>query len=123
MAPPPANNNNRRALAGIAFLAACDAAYNAYGATNSSPQTTQLFAGERETTLMKWVWMGGAQAIGLTVFASWISRSLWPLIGGAAVTAIMHSMYRHAVKCGKKQAPPSNATAPSDPGGVSWSRP
>lgn len=113
MAPRTPDTGNRRALAGIAFLAAADAAYNAYGATNSSPQTTELFAGEREQTLMKWVRLGGAQALGLTLIATWISRSLWPLIGGALVTAIMHTMYRHAAAAGRyapSPAPPIKTT-------------
>ena len=40
-----------------------DLAFNIYSATNSSPQTTELFAGDRADTLMKWVWVGGGAVL------------------------------------------------------------
>ena len=89
-----------------------DLAYNTYSATNSSPQTTELFSGERENTLWKYVILGHAQAVAIGLFGSLLSRKLWPLIGTLTVGVVMHCMYRHAVIQGKLQAPPSN----SDPG-------
>lgn len=85
-----------------------DLAYNAYSATNSSPQTTELFAGEREETLWKYVLVGHMQAIAIGVFGSLLSRKAWPLIGVATVAVVMHGMYSHAVKAGKDKRPPSN---------------
>lgn len=87
-----------------------DLAYNTYSATNSSPQTTELFAGDRSDTLMKYVFIGHAQAIGIGVIGSFLARKWWPLIGTVSVGVIMHGMYVHAVKAGQSQRPPSNAS-------------
>ncbi len=111
-------DTSRRMLAGSLFLLGVDAAYNVYGGTNSSPQTTELFAAEREHTLMKYVRIGGIKVFLYTIIASVISRSWWPLIGGAMVAAIMHTLYRHAAKCGKQAAAtgtvkPDDTRAPS----------
>ena len=45
-----------------------DLAYTLYGATNSSPQTTELFAADRAKTLSKYVYLGHAQALGYGLF-------------------------------------------------------
>lgn len=87
-----------------------DLAYNTYSATNSSPQTTELFAGDRGDTLMKYVFIGHAQAIGIGVFGSLLARKWWPVLGTVAVGTVMHCMYVHALKAGKSQAPPANST-------------
>lgn len=77
-----------------------DLAYNTYSATNSSPQTTELFAGDRSKTLWKYVVIGDVQVIGLGLFGSVISKSGWPLFGAVAVGLVMHGMYAHALKAG-----------------------
>ena len=55
------------ALLGIGFASLfgiyADLAMNIASATNSSPQTTELFAGSRKTTLWKWVKIGGGVAL------------------------------------------------------------
>jgi hypothetical protein len=112
VAPPPADIT-RSSLAGIAFLAAADAAYNAYGATNSSPQTTELFAADREVTLMKWVHLGGGQALLLTAIGAWLTRSVWPLVGGGMVIAMMHASYLHACRAGKRGPGLAGAAVPT----------
>lgn len=86
-----------------------DLSYNLYSATNSSPQTTELFAGERAQTLWKYVVVGHLQAIGLGLFGSLLSRRLWPLIGTLSIGVIMHAMYRHALTKGMGQAPPASS--------------
>jgi len=90
-----------------------DLAYNCYSATNSSPQTTELFANERGGTLMKWVYIGDAQVAFLTgagflaLTAAGQKSLRWaPVIGAGAVAIIMHGMYVHALKSGQgKNAP------------------
>lgn len=84
-----------------------DLAYNAFSATNSSPQTTELFAKDRSETLWRYVRLGHVQVFGFAGAASvllWISgqRSLavWPLIGAGTVAACMHAMYASALKKG-----------------------
>ena len=91
--------------AAILFLAAADAAYNAYSATNSSPQTTELFAGDRAHTLWKYVKLGHVQVAGLIGFAAFVANkqglAMWPILGGGAVAIAMHGMYWHALQTGK----------------------
>ena len=87
-------------VAAALFGVYADLAYNAYSATNSSPQTTELFASERSDTLWKYVRLGGVQILALGVFGTLVARSLWPLLGVLAVGAAMHLMYAHALKAG-----------------------
>jgi hypothetical protein len=91
-------------VAAVLFLAAADAAYNAYSATNSSPQTTELFASDRADTLWKYVKLGHVQVAGIVGFAAFVAHKqglgAWPLIGGGSVAIAMHLMYRHALKAG-----------------------
>lgn len=96
----------------VSFGVYADLAYNLYSATNSSPQTTELFAGERAESLWKYVMIGHVQAIVLGIFGSILDRSLWPLFGTISIGAVMHGMYSHALVKGRGQHRPSNA----DPG-------
>jgi len=96
-------------LAAGLFGIYADLAYNTYSATNSSPQTTELFSGERADTLWKYVMIGHGQALAIGAVGSLLSRRLWPLIGVGVVGVTMHCLYAHALKAGRSQAPPSNA--------------
>lgn len=87
-------------VAAISFGVYADMAYNCYSATNSSPQTTELFAADRSDTLWKYVLLGHGQALALGVFGSVVARSWWPISGSITVGIIMHAMYRHALKAG-----------------------
>jgi hypothetical protein len=88
--------------AAILFGVYADLAYNTYSATNSSPQTTELFAGERSDTLWKYVKLGGAQVLVLGAFGALLAGKLWmwPILGVVAVMIAMHMMYSHALKAG-----------------------
>jgi hypothetical protein len=86
-----------------------DLAYNTYSATNSSPQTTELFSGERAESLWKYVLIGHVQALAIGVFGSLLARRWWPILGTVTVGAIMHGMYAHALRAGRGQPRPSNA--------------
>ena len=92
----------------IAFGVACDLTYTVFGATNSSPQTTELFAGDRADTLWKYVKLGHVQVAGIVGFAAFIASkqglAWWPLLGGGVVAVAMHGMYSHALKSGKGDA-------------------
>ncbi len=96
-------------IAAALFGIYADLAYNCYSATNSSPQTTELFAGERATTLWKYVKIGDAQVVVLGVFGSVLSESWWPLIGASTIGIVMHLMYRHALNAGTSQAAPESS--------------
>jgi hypothetical protein len=108
----------RAVTAAVSFGVYADLAYNIYSATNSSPQTTELFAGERSDSLWKYVLIGHVQAVGLGVFGSILDKTLWPLLGTVSIGAIMHGMYAHALQSGKDKAPPSNSLNPDPQGGV-----
>lgn len=104
----------RAATAAVAFGVYADLAANMYSATNSSPQTTELFASDRSETLWKYVVVGHTQAVFFGVVGSILDRTLWPLLGTLSIGTVMHCMYRHALKAGQGKAPPANA---SDMGG------
>lgn len=85
-------------------------ALDVYSTLNSSPQTTELFAEDRENTLMHWVLIGDVAAIGGGAAAAMISKRVWPLIGAGAVAVGMHLLYRHAVARGQGKNPPASAS-------------
>lgn len=75
-------------------------ALDVFSTLNSSPQTTELFAEDREDSLMHWVIIGTAVGVGGGAIASAVSRKPWPLIATAGVSLGMYWMYCHAVKRG-----------------------
>jgi hypothetical protein len=86
-------------------------ALDVYSTLNSSPQTTELFAGDREASLMYWVKIGAVVAIAGGAIATVRSGSIYPVAGAAGVTLMMVFFYKHAVKRGTGQPPPSNGTS------------
>lgn len=85
------------------------AALDVYSTFNSSPQTTELFASDRADSLLHWVLIGDAVAIGGGLVGSIISKSPWPLISTGVVAAGLHYSYMHAVRRGTGIEPPENA--------------
>lgn len=94
------------ALLGIGFASLfgiyADLAMNIASATNSSPQTTELFAGARKETLWKWVKIGGGVALAYGAFASIVSMSIIPLLAVGSVILAMGTMYYFAAKWGEQ---------------------
>ena len=84
-------------------------ALDVFSTLNSSPQTTELFADDREDSLMHWVVIGSGVALAGGVYGTWLSGSGWPLLGAALVTGGMYLAYVHAVRRGKGVAPPVQA--------------
>ena len=78
---------------GVLFGVSAALVFQIFSATNSSPQTTELFAKERSGTLMKWVRRGLITSIGFMAVMAWRTRSLWPIFGGGAAGASMWWMY------------------------------
>jgi len=81
-------------------------AYDIMSSTNSSPQTTELFAGDRSETLMKYVKIGDVQIVAFGLFGSLLEGNYWPLAGCVSVGLIMHCMYQYALNAGIDTAPP-----------------
>lgn len=85
-------------------------ALDVYSTLNSSPQTTELFAGDRASSLMHWVYIGDGVALGGGLAWSVLSGTPWPFIATATVVAGMHYAYAHAVSRGTGQARPAGST-------------
>ncbi len=75
-------------------------ALDVFGTTNSSPQTTEINAARRADTLMKWVYVGDAIAIGGGAIATGMSKKPWPLIATLSICALFTGMYIHARNAG-----------------------
>lgn len=81
-------------------------ALDMFGSTNSSPQTTEINASRRADTLMKWVYIGDAMAIGGGAVASAMSKSVWPLIGTVGISLLFTGLYIHAKNSGLNKSEP-----------------
>ena len=95
---------------GLQFGVYAALGYDVMSATNSSPQTTELFASDRSSTLMKWVHIGAVQGLALGAFGSFLERSPWPFIGCATALGIMYWEYQHANSSGQKDQTAGQAT-------------
>lgn len=97
---------------GIALLVAAGIVYEIIAAACSSPQTTEINAGKRAATLMKWVYIGEVQAVLFIGIAAWIDRAHAPAIitGGALAGMIMHGSYLHARQAGLSSSAPGTET-------------
>lgn len=85
--------------------------YDIISATNSSPQTTEINAGTRASTLMKWVHLGLAQAGLFIVAGIWLEmragRSGFPpLLGGGLAAVLLYGQYLHARSAGLSSSAP-----------------
>lgn len=87
---------------GIAFLVSAGIVYEIVAAACSSPQTTELNAGTRAPTLMKWVHIGLAQAAFFIGAAAIVDpKNAGPVIAGGSLAAvILYASYAHAKTAG-----------------------
>jgi hypothetical protein len=93
---------------GVALLVSAGLVYEAIAAACSSPQTTELNAGARAATLMKWVHIGVAQGIGLVLIAAFLDRKhrVPILVGGGLAAVLMYGQYVHARRAGLASCEP-----------------
>lgn len=101
---------------GISFLVSAGIVYEIIAAACSSPQTTEINAASRADTLMKWVWLGLAQAglfLGIAAYFDPGNRKaiVW---GGVTAAFIMYVQYDYAKKCGLKSNLPGTEDTNSD---------
>lgn len=83
--------------------------YDVISATNSSPQTTEINAKKRASTLMKWVHIGLAQAaffIAILMMAEPPGKKWRPLVGGGLAGILLYVQYVYAKACGEKSLEP-----------------
>lgn len=87
---------------GIAFLVSAGVMYEIIAAACSSPQTTELNAGKRAPTLMKWVNIGVAQGVVFVALAAYADRanSVPILAGGGLAAVLLYAQYAHAKQAG-----------------------
>lgn len=83
---------------GIAFLVSSGVVYEIIAAAASSPQTTEINAGARASTLMKWVHLGLGQAALFVAVAAYVDRQHTTAIiaGGILAGAILEACYLYA---------------------------
>lgn len=91
--------------AAITFLVSGGLMYEAIAASCSSPQTTEINAGKRATTLMKWVYLGIGQGMIFVIVAAIIAANtggsvVGALAGGGLAAVLMYASYWHAKKAG-----------------------
>lgn len=96
---------NGRAALTVAIYAAL--VYDIVAATNSSPQTTEINAAKRADTLMKWVYLGLAQAAAFVIIGTYLDKERWPpLVGGGLAGILLWVQYEHAKKSGLESNQP-----------------
>lgn len=89
----------------LTFMVSAGLVYEVIAAACSSPQTTEINAGKRSETLMKWVWIGIAQSALFVGIAAVISKRPAPaLAGGVTAIVLMLGQYIHARNAGLASA-------------------
>jgi hypothetical protein len=110
---------------GVAFLVSAGIVYEIIAAACSSPQTTEINAGTRAPTLMKWVHIGLVQAALFVAVAAYFDRKHRTeiIIGGASAGALMYAQYWHARQAGvASSAPGTEDNGPNSPM-LAWNNP
>ena len=94
---------------GVAFLVSAYGVYEVIAANCSSPQTTELNADKRASTLMKWVHVGLAQsAVLVAVAVVAFPNQRVPVISGAVLAAVfMEASYLYAKREGLAKGGPT----------------
>jgi bacteriorhodopsin len=93
---------------GVAFLVSAGIVYEIVAAACSSPQTTEINAGARSKTLMKWVYLGLGQAAVIVALAVSFDRkhTVAMVVGGAIAGILMYISYVYARRCGLGSSEP-----------------
>lgn len=87
---------------GVPFLVSAGIVYEIIAAACSSPQTTEINVAKRADTLMKWVYIGEAQAVVFVAIAAAVDKKQSKAIiaGGLLAGIIIHLSYVHAKQSG-----------------------
>lgn len=107
--------------AAILFGVSVDATLTVFGATNSSPQTTHLFAKDRADTLMWYVKAGLFLSVAVVAVMAMgafrdggLKLAIWPVAGGVLAGGGMWWLYQHALAAGGGT---TSSPAPAGSGG------
>lgn len=92
----------------IAFLVAAGIVYEIIAKACSSPQTTEINAGVRAGTLMKWVNIGTVEAALFVAIAASLEKDTRGavLLGGTLAAAITYTEYLYAKYSGLRNGGP-----------------
>jgi Na+-translocating ferredoxin:NAD+ oxidoreductase RnfD subunit len=87
---------------GVAFLVGATVMADMVAKACSSPQTAEINANSRASTLMKWVNVGLIEGAAFVVLAAMIDRkhAMAFLAGGGLEGAITYFQYQHAMNAG-----------------------
>lgn len=87
---------------GVAFVVGAGLVYEIIAAACSSPQTAEINADKRASTLMKWVHIGLVQSAGFILIACVIDpkHAKAILSGGMLAAGVMYVSYTHALEVG-----------------------
>lgn len=97
--------------AAVAFMVSAGLVYEIIAAACSSPQTTEINAGARSETLMKWVYLGLGQAALFVAIAACLSDRPGAVIAGGGIAAgLMLAQYKHANSAGLASDEPPTET-------------
>lgn len=95
----------------VTFMVSAGLVFEIIAAACSSPQTTELNAGARSKTLMKWVLIGLALSAEFVLIAAFVLRGGGPaILGGALAGAQMGALYAYAKSCGLRNGGPATET-------------
>lgn len=106
MALPDFDMGNGEAAIKVAVYATL--MYDIISATNSSPQTTEINAQKRASTLMKWVYIGLLQGTLFVAIGVYLDKDRWPpLVGGTIAGLLLYMQYQYALYQGTHHPGPS----------------
>lgn len=92
----------------IEFMVSAGLVFEIIAAACSSPQTTEINAGVRADTLMKWVIVGMAMSAVFVGIAAMMSKDKWPpILGGGLAGGMLWAAYAHAKAAGLKNGGPT----------------
>lgn len=97
-----------RTTTAIAFMVAVGESYNVMSALNSSPWSAENFTEDDEmvASLMKYVHWTAAICVTMGAVASYIDRTIWPLVGTVSVTILAWWLYARAARLGLERNAP-----------------
>lgn len=85
--------------------------YDVISATNSSPQTSEINAEARASTLMKWVNLGLIQGALFVAVGVLLDKQRWPpIVGGGLAATLLWVQYNYAIKSGLDNPGPGTET-------------
>lgn len=92
----------------VTFMVSAGLVFEIIAAACSSPQTTELNAGARSKTLMKWVGIGLAMSAEFVLIAAiWLKGGRAAIFGGALAGLQLGLLYAYAKHCGLRNGGPA----------------